>query len=409
MKLLSVDSIEEARRKLLAAVSHWRPASETVPGPESLGRTLFLDLLAEDDIPAFCRATVDGYAVAGRDTSGAGEGAPVLLDLAGSVEMGKEAGFSLGPGQCAYTPTGAMLPPGANAMVMIEYCEPFGEKRIALYESVAPGTDVIQAGEDARQGEILLRRGQIIGPQEIGVLAAAGIARIPVYAPLRLTLISTGDELVPPDRSPGPGEIRDVNTWALQALAVRSGCRIEGVRVLPDDEALLEAAVREALDSSDVIALSGGSSQGEKDMTAAILARTARPGILTQGIALKPGKPAITAYDRETETILLGLPGHPVSAILVFEVLLAWLVRRLWGQKDPFPIPAKISCNLAGAPGKTSFQPVSLIREGGEYRADPVFGKSGLISALTRADGFVVIDMNCEGLQKGEAVLVYPV
>jgi molybdopterin molybdotransferase len=330
-----------------------------------------------------------------------------LLDLAGVVEMGRPAAFTLDRGQCAYVPTGGMIPPGADAMVMTEFCEPFGENRIALYRAVAPGKDLVQAGEDVKQGSPLLRRGQKIGPREIGALAAAGFDRVQVYAPPVLTLISTGDELVPPDKTPGPGEIRDINTWALQALAAQSGWRVRETRVLPDDEALLEKEVRDGMGKSHAVVLSGGSSQGEKDISAAVLARAARPGILTQGMAIKPGKPTIIAYDGDTETILLGLPGHPVSAMVVFEILLSWLFKTLSHQKPAFPVPAKLSCNLAGAPGKTCFQPVNLVRDGGEYLAEPVFGKSGMISTLTRAEGFVEIDKNREGLLKGEAVLVH--
>jgi molybdopterin molybdotransferase len=300
-----------------------------------------------------------------------------------------------------------MIPEGADAMVMVEYSEAFGENNIAIYESVAPGNHVALIGEDAERGSVLLRRGTKIRPPELGVLAAAGITELPVFAPLKLTLISTGDELVSPDRNPEPGSIRDINTYALQALAVREGYRITAAHVLPDDEKILEEKVREAMGASDVIAISGGSSQGEQDITAAVITRVSKPGLLTHGIALKPGKPAILGYDRETETILIGLPGHPVSAIMVFELLLSWLWKKISGQKESFPIPAAISCNMAGSPGKTTCQPVTMVRSGDGYIAEPIFGKSGMISTLSRADGFIMIDMNKEGLKKGETVLVH--
>jgi molybdopterin molybdotransferase len=253
----------------------------------------------------------------------------------------------------------------------------------------------------------LLHRGTKLGSREIGALAAAGICEVPVFLPLRLSLISSGDELIAPALKPRPGEIRDINSLALEALAGSSGYQVLGSQTLPDDEAALENAVREAMQTSDVVVLSGGSSQGAKDLTAQVFSSLAQPGVFTHGLAIKPGKPTILAYDHETDTILAGLPGHPVSALLVFRVLFSWLARRLSGEREPFPIQAKISCNIAGAPGRSTYQPVAL-RPGPEgYLAEPVFGKSGMISTLTNSDGYIVIDLNKEGLLEGEDVWVY--
>jgi molybdopterin molybdotransferase len=407
MKLLTVDTIEEARRKLLGCVKDWKPPVERVEAARALGRVLAEDMVSSEDIPAFRRSTVDGYAVISADTAGAGESLPVFLELAGSVEMGKTAPFSVRPGQCAAVPTGGMIPGGADAVVMLEYTEPFDAGTVAVYEPAAVGSGVVQIGEDLRRGAPLLRRGQKICSPQAGVLAAAGITEAPVYAPLRLSLFSTGDELVSPPAFPDPGQTRDINTWALGALATRSGFRIITSQTLKDDEAALEAAVREAMKESDVVALSGGSSQGAKDMTAAIFSRLAEPGILCHGLAMKPGKPAILGYNRVTDTILAGLPGHPAAALMVFRVLLSWLARALTGQREPFPVPARMSCNLAGSPGRASYQPVTLTRSVNGYFAEPFFGKSGMISVLSGADGYVVIDLNKEGLQKGEDVWVY--
>jgi molybdopterin molybdotransferase len=407
MKLLTVDTIDEARKKLMACASSHKMAREMVPLLLAPDRIAAEDIRAPEHIPAFRRATVDGYAVAAGDTAGAGETLPVFLRYAGSVLIGKAAALSLRRGECAYVPTGGMIPEGADAMVMVEYCESAGAENIAVYKSVAPGAGLVEIGEDCREGDVLIRRGRRIRAQETGALAAAGIQEVPVYGFLTMTIISTGDELAAPGKTPGPGEIRDSNTAALRSLALRSGYRLTASRVIPDDEALLETCIREAMDHSGVVVLSGGSSQGERDFTGAVVSRLARPGILTHGLALKPGKPTIIAHDTETETILVGLPGHPVSAMMVFTLLLTWLSRTLTQTGEAFPIPALLSCNLAGSPGKTTCQPVSLRREGAGYRADPVFGKSGMIRVLTGADGFILIDQNREGLQKDEPVWVY--
>jgi molybdopterin molybdotransferase len=406
MKLLTVDTIDEARQKLLRCTAHWKVPVEKQELMQLPGRILAEDTTAPEDIPCFRRSTVDGYAVHSADTAGADETLPVFLKMRGSVEMGKPAGFSLTSGECAYVPTGGMIPDGADAMTMVEYSESFGEE-IAIHENAAVGNHIVRIGEDAQKGDILLRRGTKIRSQEIGALAAVGITEASAYVPLRLAIISSGDELVPPSALPRPGEIRDVNTWALGALAQESGYHITAVQAIKDNEKLLEAAVRDAMQTSDVIVLSGGSSQGAKDMTEQVLSRVCQPGVFTHGLAIKPGKPTILGYDQQTDTILAGLPGHPVSALVVFRVLISWLARQLTGQKEPFPIPARISCNLAGSPGRTCYQPVALRLCEGGYIADPVFGKSGMLCTLTGADGFIIIELNKEGLKKDEPVQVF--
>ncbi|MDR0877221.1 MAG: hypothetical protein LBN21_04150 [Treponema sp.] len=410
MKLLTVDSIEEARIKLLNCMKDRAPVTDRINSPDALGRILAEDISADGDIPNFRRSTVDGYAVVSADTAGAGEAIPVFLKCAGSVEMGKAAGFSLHRGECALVPTGGMIPDGADAVVMVEYTEKAGDNSTAVYQSAAVGSNIAEAGEDLRNGEIFLHRGACIRFQEIGALAAAGITTIPVYAPLRITLVSTGDELIPPSAAPETGEVRDINSWALCALAARNGYQVMSQKRIGDDEALLERAVRESLASSDVVAVSGGSSQGEKDATARIFSRIAKPGIFTHGLAVKPGKPTILGFDEVTQTILAGLPGHPVSAMMVFEILFSWLARKLTHQSEPVPIPAKVPCNIPGAPGKTLYQPALLRSDDNApfaYIAEPVFGKSGMISTLTRAGGYIIIDKNKEGLKKDEDVWVY--
>jgi molybdopterin molybdotransferase len=413
MKLLNVDTIEGAREKLLAYTRDWRLKTLTLDALAAGGHILARDIIVDRDIPAFRRSMVDGYALVAADTAAAGEAIPVFLNIAGRVEMGKPADFSIGRGECAYVPTGGMIPGGADAVVMIEYAESAGKDRVAVYEASAAGSHIAEAGEDMRRGETLLRRGARIRPQETGALAAAGIREVQVYAPLRLALFSAGNELVPPARDGAkegdipPGKVRDINSWTLRELAIQSGFELAGQELLPDDEALLEAALKKALAAADVIVLSGGSSQGEQDLTLRVFSNIARPGIFVQGLAMKPGKPAILAYNAETETILAGLPGHPVSAMMVFESLISWFVRALTFQKDPFPVPARISRDLAASPGRALYQPVVLRLEGSSYTAEPVFGKSGMISTLTRADAYIIIDKNKEGLKKNEEVMAF--
>jgi len=246
MDFLTVHSVEDARQKLLSHAKDWMASGENVPLQKALGRILSADIRAPLDIPPFRRSTVDGYAVFAADTAAAGESIPVPLTLRGRVDIGKPASVAIGRGECAEVPTGGMLPDGADAVVMVEYAESFHEDGIAVYSGVAIGENVVQIGEDTTAGTLLLRRGRRVLPQDVGALAAAGITAVPVYIPPRMTILSTGDELVSPETEPDPGQVRDVNTFALSALAVKTGYTIAGVGVLPDDETALENAVRSA-------------------------------------------------------------------------------------------------------------------------------------------------------------------
>jgi len=414
MNLLLVDTVETAWEKIAACTRDWRLGVEQLDIDAAADRILAQDISAEEDIPGFRRSTVDGYAVLSADTAAAGDSIPVLLKLTGIVEMGKPAHICIKHGECAYVPTGGMIPQGADAVVMVEYAENTGDNSIAVYEPAAPGKGIAEADEDMRRGETVLRKGTFLRAPETGALAALGIRRVPVFCPLRLALFSTGNELAAPEEKPQPGTIRDINSTALSTLARQRGYSVIAQQTIADDLNLLEDVIRHALDAADVVVVSGGSSRGEKDYTAEAFSRIvndANQGIFTQGLAVKPGKPTIFGYDRITNTLLCGLPGHPVSAIIVFELFLSRLYRSLSCQREPLSVPARIDRNLAAAPGKISCQPVTLRRHGNsngdDYIAEPVFGKSGMISSLTRADGYIIIEQNREGLKQGEPVQVF--
>jgi len=300
-----------------------------------------------------------------------------------------------------------MIPVRADAMVMLEYTENAGENTVAVYEPAAVGSGIAEKDEDMRSGELVLQQGRLLRPQDIGVLAALGINSVPVFGSLTLALFSTGDELIHPCEIPQPGMVRDINSLSLCVLAESRGFSVVMRNIIPDDETLLEDAVRKALELADIVVVSGGSSRGEKDFTEKVFSRIASPGVFTQGLAIKPGKPTILGFDHTSQTLLCGLPGHPAAAILVFEMLLSYLYRRLSHQPEPPVIQAILESDLAAAPGKVTCQPVILSHETYGYRAQPIFGKSGAISILTRADGYIIIDLNKEGLKKGETVFVH--
>ncbi len=406
MKLFTVDTIEEAREKILQAMKGKTIGTERVPLHSACGRILAEDISSDENLPAFNRSTVDGYAVRAADTSLASESIPVFLTLTGEVEMGRKSTKPIEQGECVYVPTGGMLPEGADAMVMVEYCECFDETGVAISDSVSPGRNIIFAGEDARAGEIVLSKGTYIRPLEIGVLAEVGVIDPMVYVPFDMTLISIGDELVDPGTVPALGEIRDINTYSISALARKAGCNVINTYMLLDDEMLLKDTIAGAMKNSDIVVVSGGSSQGIKDATARVIDELASRGVLTHGLAIKPGKPTITGYDDVSQTLLIGLPGHPVSAIMVFEMILSWLWDTLTPPRGVPSIEASIDRNLPGAPGKDTLQMVKLTEVNGRYIACPIFGKSGNITRLSIADGYVVIPRNKEGLKAGEAVRV---
>ena len=406
MRFLQVDTISGARERLLQEVGDNFLKMETVKLSEAYGKCLAEDIYAEENIPDFRRATVDGYAVKASDTQGAGESVPVFLSVVEEISIGKPALREIKNGECAYVPTGGMIPDGADAMVMVEYTELFDKRDAAVYSSVSAGNGVVQIGEDAKKGELLLSRGTVLHSAQTGVLASLGKHTVKVYAPWHITIISTGDELAEVGEEKGRCQVYDINTHALYALAKEQGMTVDKAFSVKDEDEKIEQALKDALLCSDIVVISGGSSQGKKDMTADIIDKIAEPGVWTHGLALKPGKPTIVGMDKPSGTLLIGLPGHPVAAIMVFQLLLVWLQKNLRGEKEAPGVPAVLSSNIPGAAGRAVCQTVKLEKEENGYRAIPVFGKSGLMHTLTQADGYVLVEADKEGICKGETVYV---
>lgn len=406
MRFLQVDTISGARERLLQEVGDNFLKMETVKLSEAYGKCLAEDIYADENIPDFRRATVDGYAVKASDTQGAGESVPVFLSVVDEISIGKPALREIKNGECAYVPTGGMIPDGADAMVMVEYTELFDKRDVAVYSSVSAGNGVVQIGEDAKKGELLLSRGTVLHSAQTGVLASLGKHTVKVYAPWHITIISTGDELAEVGEEKGRCQVYDINTHALYALAKEQGMTVDKAFSVKDEDEKIEQALKDALLCSDIVVISGGSSQGKKDMTADIIDKIAEPGVWTHGLALKPGKPTIVGMDKPSGTLIIGLPGHPVAAIMVFQLLLVWLQKNLRGEKEAPGVPAVLSSNIPGAAGRAVCQTVKLEKEENGYRAIPVFGKSGLMHTLTQADGYVLVEADKEGICKGETVYV---
>lgn len=417
MQLLQVDDLSIAREKIKNTFGNVMLQTKRVKVEDCLEEIVAEDVLCQIMIPEFRRSTVDGYAVIAKNTQGASETIPAFLTMVEDVEIGTVPQLEIKEGQCAYVPTGGMIPEGADAMVMVEYSEEFTANEMAIYKSVASGSNVVEIGEDLKIGEIVVRRGTKIRGQEIGALCAANVQEITVYETTKVAIVSTGDELVRMNEPLVMGKVKDVNTGAIAGLAVELGMEIVSKVLVQDDENQIREALEQASKLADIVVISGGSSKGKKDMTEDLIDEISKGGVFTHGLALKPGKPTIIGYDGDSRSLYLGLPGHPVAAMMVFRLLIEWLQREMYGVKSDYAIQAKMETNLAGAPGRQTCILVELVLENQfeskkneqTYVAKPILGKSGLISTLTRACGYVLIDKNTEGVKAGEIVEVWPV
>ncbi len=372
----------------------------------ALKRVLYQDVVAPEDLPTFSRSTVDGYAVRARDSFGASESSPLLFMIAGEIAMGKEPEGKIRPGTAMKIPTGGVLPEGADAVVMIEYTEKLDDATVEINRPVSPFENVIQKGEDVKKGEIVLSGGWKIRPQDIGLLAALGITDIKVYKRPHVAVISTGDEIVPINVSPPPGKIRDVNGASLSAMCEEEGAIAHYMGIVEDNFDQLMNITKKALEFSNMIIISGGSSVGTRDYTLKVLESLPDSEILVHGISISPGKPTILG--RSGSKIIWGLPGHVASSIIVFYRFVSLSIRHISGMKviEDYKIRPRaiFGRNIKSKSGREDYIRVSLKKEGEEWYAYPLLGKSGLISPLVKADGLVTIGVNEEGLMQGEEV-----
>ncbi|OPL11860.1 MAG: hypothetical protein AVO34_07660 [Firmicutes bacterium ML8_F2] len=368
------------------------------------GRCLAETIHSPEDVPAFKRSTVDGYAIAARDTFGAGEGLPAMLECIGEVLMGQEAP-SIGKDQCVLIHTGGMLPPEANAVIMIEETETTGTM-IQCFHQAAPGENVIHRGEDLQEGVTVLADGHFLRAPEIGLLASIGITEVNVHRQPRIGFFSSGDELVDyHNRRLEKARIRDSNAPALLHLAAQAGADTSYGGILPDRFAIFLEKSRAMLEEVDFLVFSGGSSVGSRDFTARTMNELGQPGLIVEGISVQPGKPTLLA-DCGGKPVL-GLPGHPVSALNIFSVFGRAVIERLSGrvQKPYTPtVTAQLSRNIPSRSGRTDYIRVRLEKTESSFRAIPLFGRSGMLRPLAEADGLLIVPSSCEGLRKGEIV-----
>lgn len=404
MELLKVKTIDEMKKIINETFKALILEKETIDIGHGLGRVLSSDIVSTIDVPHFDRSVVDGYAVKLTDVQGASNAIPGFLRITGEVEMGKETMCILKQGETLYVPTGGMVPAGTEAMIMIEYTEKLGEKDLAVYTNAGANENMMRIGDDIRNGELVFSRGHLLRPQDIGVLSALGYLHIEVYQPPRLSIISTGDEIIRPGETPKPGQVIDINTPALAAVAKRLGAEVISTAYASDDRQEIRSAVELGIKNGDMVILSGGSSMGEKDYTVEVINELGE--VLLHGLAVKPGKPTILGTVSQKPVI--GLPGQPAAAIMVMMIVLQEFMSRYYGQ-DLFKyqtVSGVLMENIHAAPGRRTFQTVSITKSENGIEVRPTHGKSGMITLLSYSDGYLEITENEEGKNAGDQVEV---
>jgi molybdopterin molybdotransferase len=382
---------------------------EAISIGEALGRVLSKEIISQEDLPEFSRSSMDGYAVMARDTFGASENLPAFLEVTGEVVMGRVPEGAVEPGKAFRISTGGMVPDGADAVVMVEYCHRLDDKTIEVSRAVSPLENVIRPGDDFKKGAEIFSKGAVLRPQDVGLLAGLGIQDIQVYKMPRVAIISTGDEVIPIDQRPEQGQVRDINTYTLSAFCTQAGAIPISLGLCKDNFSDLREIIAKGLVTADTLWLSGGSSVGTRDLTVKVIESFADAEVLVHGISISPGKPTIIA--RIGGKAVFGLPGHTASAMVVAEIFLTPFLARLSGEMNPsedhyFYVEAELGRNVESASGRDDYIRVRLDKREGRLFAEPIFGKAGLISTLVEAHGLLKIDRNTEGLYQGQTVRV---
>jgi len=394
-------------------------AAERVPSRRSLGRVLAAPVVAREDVPHFFRSNMDGFAVRAEDTYGAAETSSVALRLIGEVLMGTEASQPIEPGTLIRVSTGAMMPPGADAVVVVEDTEESGG-RVLVRRAVVPGQNTVAIASDLRAGEVVFEAGHRIRGSDVGVITGVGCCEVSVHRKPVVGVAATGDEIVEPEDDLPRGRVRNVNQYLLGSMSAATGATVVDYGVIRDDEAALAKMLARAMSECDVLLLSGGSSMGVRDLVLSTIARVPGAEVLFHGIAIAPGKPTLLA--RAGRTAMLGVPGNPASAAVVFALFGRTLIRLREGEHlDRIlltrpRVRARVSQAIASTPGREDYVRVRLEPGGaaggvagacdGLPVAVPQRGNSGAISTIARADGLLRIPRSVEGFDAGAEVEV---
>jgi molybdopterin molybdotransferase len=381
---------------------------ERIPTINSLGRVTAESIYSPIPLPPFPRSTVDGYAVRAVDTYGASESLPAYLRIIGEILMGKKPGFDINPGETGLIHTGGMLPESCNAVVMIEYTQTLGVDNVEILRSVAVGENIIKVGEDVQTGELVIPSGVRIRAAEIGGMAALGITELAVAKKPIIGIISSGDEVVPPDSKLLPGQVRDINSYSLSALVEQIGAIPKRYGIYPDQATVLDEVSKRAIEECDVVVITAGSSASERDLTAGVINRLGPPGVLVHGVNIKPGKPTILAICNDK--VVIGLPGNPVSALVIAGLFIVPVVESLLGLMtagNRTKLIARLTANIPSQAGREDWVAACLSSDQDGYQVEPIFSKSNLIYSLVRANCMVRVPPDITGLTAGGYVEVF--
>lgn len=400
----------EALLQLLNAMPEATPQSELITTRGAFGRVLSMDIIAQEPLPPFTRSTVDGYALRAQDTHGASESLPIYLRVVGEVPMGSEPGFQIGIGDAAIIHTGGMLPNGADAVVMLEFTQQTGDGEVECLKAIPSGENVLLQGEDVPVGSVILQKGKRLEIADIGGLTALGILEVPVAKAPRIAIISSGDEVVPADQRPALGQVRDINSTTLALLIEKAGGVPVEYGIAPDEPDALKLLLSKALAECDAAVVTAGSSASARDLTAQIIHQMGTPGVLVHGVNVKPGKPTILAMCDGKPVV--GLPGNPVSALVIAWLFVVPLIQHMLGEVLDVPRPvvhARLAVNIPSVAGREDYVPVRLNKVDGKVIAQPTYFKSNLIFSLSRSHGLVRIPPNETGLAAGSDVEVFQI
>jgi molybdopterin molybdotransferase len=382
--------------------------SKKVKTFEAYNEVLMEDITAKEPLPAFSRSTVDGFAVNAADTYGASDSLPAYLPLIGEVPMGGEPEFELEPQTTCIIHTGGMLPQGANAVVMIEDTQYAKNDEIEIYKAVADGENIIEAGEDVKIGDVVLKKGTRIEAAQLGGLLALGILEIKTAKTPIVGILSSGDEVVEPFNKPHPGQVRDINSYTLKTLVQRWGGTPKLYGIVPDHFETFQSVIQKAFKECDMVIVTAGSSASARDLTSQVIQNLGEPGVLVHGVRIRPGKPTILAVCGGKPVI--GLPGNPVSALVIANLFVVPAIERLLGITTPTPraqLKAKLCANYPSIAGREDYVPVKLDRTPQGYDAHPIFFKSNMIFTLAQADGLLHIPADAVGLEVGKIVDIF--
>lgn len=388
-------------REILRGISRITSGEMVSLSEDILGRVLAEDILSPVDLPGFDRAIMDGFAVKARDTFGASSGSPAYLNLVGEVKMGEIPTVMVSSGQAVRVSTGSMMPKDADAVVMLEYTDFLDDKTVEIVRTAVPGDYVVGKTEDLAKGDAMFRKGHVIRPQDIGALAGVGMTKIKVSRQPKVAIISSGDEVVSPDEEIKAGQIRDINSYSLSCLTKQAGGIPLRMGIVKDEFDAMKKRMSDSLDKADVVLVSGGSSVGARDVTLEVIQSFSDAEILVHGVSIRPGKPVIIA--KMGEKYLFGLPGNPVSVMVTFELFVGFLIKLMLGMEQliwkPQYIKAKLNRNIASASGREDYISVRLVKTDEGMLAEPVLGRSALISTMVKADGLIKIPLESEGLE----------